>query len=235
MPPPAYTKYRRLLLQVVMVLVFAGTLGLAAGVRYQRQNAPNVPLDRAMPLGDFRVMVPSAWVSSDTLEIFPLARVVESTEPVDPNVKRVPRVLRVTLYKADPGVTAEQFLRGKKGLTGGSPEPVTVAGQPGVLLTHREPTGYENVWAVHLYAAALVGTDRVVVADLQVIAREPSGRDEKLLRDVAANIGPNKPAAAAGPTPASGPAVGPADADNPPATDNPPGTGGQPAAGGGDR
>ena len=192
MPPPAYTSRRRLLLQIVMVLIFAATMAMAAAVRHQRQGTSGVTLDKPMPLGDLRVMVPSTWTSSDKLDIFPFVRSVQSAEPIDASGRRAVRVLRVTLQKSDPGVSAEQFLRGAKRLSDGAAKPITVAGQPGVQLSERvlTGTGTEGASAVHLYACAILSNDRAVIVDLLVVGRDPDSREQALLRDVAASIRP---------------------------------------------
>lgn len=194
MPPPAYTSRRRLLLQLVLILILAGTLGLAAGVRHQRQNGPPVPLDHNMSLGsDLKVLVPSTWTSSGKLDIFPFVWWVQSAEPVSPKAGRVPRALRFSLRKSVPGVSAERFVRDQEQVSGGTPQPITVAGQPGVLLIDSQPTGHEGISAVHLYACTILSNDRAVMVELQLIGRDPTGRDHKLLRDAAAGIRGNTP------------------------------------------
>lgn len=121
--PWEYPRWRRVLMQAVMWVILAGTLGLAQLVVVERRQAP-VALDPPMRVGPIRVQVPAGWSATEDSD--PERGVVEVAD------KDQTRQLTVAVNRGRPGQELQRLL--EQPGTGTQPINFAGLGQQGVLM-----------------------------------------------------------------------------------------------------
>lgn len=199
MPRPyTYTRTRRILLQVALLAVLGGTLGLAALVGKARVGPSGVPLEQRQ-LKPFVFLAPR-WPSFATepvpnsnpwLAVVRRPRTLVAKEPPDKQGRSASRTLEVSFQPVMTGTSVEHYLMHEFHVPRGSPaEPADVAGQPGTLVRVPAPQAseYYNAPVYAAYACTVLDGGRAVTVRLEVPDRPPDDRDLALVKQVAESI-----------------------------------------------
>jgi hypothetical protein len=214
--PPLTSRTRRLLLQVVLVALFGGTLAAAAWVRHAKLTPAAIELSQAVDLRYVTAKLPGGWALDAGQRGNSRVYSAAALEPRDPYGARPGRYVEVTVERMPAsiwailgGITPDRYLQDNFHVAAGGGKPTTVAGQRGILVQLSEPQISEatGVPTVHVYACAILPQQFAVTVHLQVSGRRPNPWDLRLLAQVADAI-----QVPAGPA-AGGPAVPPPAAD----------------------
>jgi hypothetical protein len=182
---PALPPRRRLILQVVLILILCGTLGLAAWVRHARVGPSGIPLTVIRNVGVLKMRLP-AW-ELDSRE----GTVLVATEAQQPGSATPGRVLEILQGEVDPKISPQQFVAKLfRVKLEGPTQPIRILGIPGVLFTlPMLPTGREgDPPESDVIASAVLPTGLAVIVHLRVRGREPDEHDIALVRQVAMSL-----------------------------------------------
>jgi len=189
-------KVRRILMQSLLVVVFAAAMGLAALVTRHVRRSMRVELGEARTFGRLVVKLPLKWSSSPT----PADKGdgIEVEEPVDETQVAAGRRLRVMRQKSDglvsplehlsrSGQVSADTLRAlAEGRDGFSISDVPVAGWPGQMLT---TLSSPRAGVIHkdVLACAMLPGSQVVVIELQGLGPLDAS-DTELVRQMGENV-----------------------------------------------
>lgn len=187
MPNPyVYTARRRVIMQVVMIAIFAATMGLAAVVRSSRVSVPPIVFDPPTSIGLFDVAIPKEWTTR---------RLWRSSMPPVPVLLALDDAghkLKVAQHYLGYDITREAFLETfhDRKLDDGISGDLTIAGKEGLALTvgleHKGEGGSSNT--THQFGILVIDKRLVLSVELESAGKYPTAVDRQLFREIVKSI-----------------------------------------------
>ena len=217
-----YSRSRRTLMQVIMWLVLAATVGGASLLARQRMQARMIQPEKAVRLLAVEVRLPAGWVHGTVLRqrvppIIGAERIAVISATEFGRSRRDERRLegRQLIFREEivrDGMTAIEYLKGQGADEAGdaiAEQLADVGGQPGwmvVVPSERSDDGRRSPWAI--FAAAILPTNRAVMIRMMGYgAMVPADREDvKRLAAYVRFVGTTRPASGPGTRPVSQPA-----------------------------
>ena len=188
--PWEYPLWRRVLMQGLMWVVLAGTVGLAQLVTQHQKRHTTVTLGAPIRLGPIYVRVPKGWAANKTVTTG------ESViEAVDGETRRV---LSIFVMQVPPD-DDDQSVDARNGVDNGASEPITFRG---LGLKSSMRVGRENrqaedgvITTTSLNAIVRLPSGSTVVVELDEIGTHLASADKSLLRAAAdaITLAPRRP------------------------------------------
>jgi hypothetical protein len=199
-----YPRWRRMLMQIALVLILAGTAGLAELVTRQRNQSVVPELKQSRTLDGILVKLPTNWVVNDDDADVLIAR--------EPRADEQGRILLVRVQHVGRAMSAEGFLR-RSGLLNGTVvvrneeeqtpddsittdvapvkmQSIMMAGQKGVMahVLREGPPATDMSPTLHsqLIATAVLPSRTAIVLQLDSMEPDVDGNDAMLVEQIAA-------------------------------------------------
>jgi hypothetical protein len=193
-----YPTSRRILMQLVLWIIFGASVGLAALVTHDRQTRNGNRLADVRYVGRIGVKLPTGWILQRENQGNVL---LVASEPDTADQKG--RQITIRRHKVDPTVSPEQFLESSGLLTGtlrlvstdpaaNIAEPITIANQPGVMLSVKKPLGSPSApdsdYETELFAVSVRPSGLGISLELDCPGDSDPEADRQTLIDIAQSM-----------------------------------------------